>query len=74
MPIFSPQGKLDFTTYPERLTVVDIPPNMINGVLCAMCQEVGRKVSSHQPNIIFTIVMCSPISFGGKNPAVCILA
>ena len=42
---FVPQGGLDFTTYPEKLMVVDIPPNMINGVLCALCQEIRRKVS-----------------------------
>ena len=39
-----PQGRLDFTTYPEKLTVADIPSNMINGVLCALCREIGRKV------------------------------
>ncbi len=39
------QGKLDFSTYPARLTIADIVPNMINGVLLAQCSEVGRKVN-----------------------------
>lgn len=39
-----PQGKLDFASYPERLMITDIVPNMISGVLFAQCLQVHRKV------------------------------
>ena len=39
-----PQGKLDFASYPERLMITDIVPNMISGVLFAQCIKVYMKV------------------------------
>ena len=39
-----PQGKLDFASYPERLMITDIVPNMISGTLFAQCVQVHRKV------------------------------
>lgn len=36
-------GKLDFASYPERLMITDIVPNMISGVLFAQCLQVHRK-------------------------------
>ena len=34
---------MDFLSYPERLSISELVPKMVNGVLLAQCVRVGRR-------------------------------